>query len=295
MTTGNILFSSRIDDYTEKDLEWLFGPPKCAALESEFGKSPGPEAPRYFVKPLDFLSAQENIIETGVKLVDFDLSFPATSPPKGMLGTQPRFLAPEVAAGFPASTASDVWALGCCIFRIRSGGHLLPDHKLNSSADLLRSVIQILPREKFPPSWCNVLFDNDGEPTDDPNQGKPLWTYESERPLQGLIEYIWDQPENDIVNTSRARQERRRPLQNFSDECTPFSQSYSNIVWKPKATKIDDVHLSNYHDELLEEWPKVSDEETYWLHDLLSRILTYEPSERLTAREILDHPWFRMN
>lgn len=30
-------------------------------------------------------------------------------------------------------------------------------------------------------------------------------------------------------------------------------------------------------------------------YDLLSKIFVYNPTSRLTAREMLDHPWFRLN
>lgn len=85
------------------------------SLEKEASATPGPEAPRYIVKSMDFLSSSSNMIKPDEKLVDFDQCFPISSPPQKLLGTPIDFLAPDVAVGLAAGPASDVWALGCCI------------------------------------------------------------------------------------------------------------------------------------------------------------------------------------
>lgn len=118
VTTANILFGLEdFDRFEEGDIYRLFGQPKTGELETESGETAGPEAPRYIVKALDFLSSPSNIISHDIKLIDFDQCFPVQSPPKEMLGIPPENLAPEVAVGLPAGPPSDVWALGCCFFR----------------------------------------------------------------------------------------------------------------------------------------------------------------------------------
>jgi serine/threonine-protein kinase SRPK3 len=107
VTTANILFSLLdIDRYTENDIYRLFGTPETAPLETHSGKIPGPGAPSYIVRSLDFLSSKESIISKDVGLIDFDQSFPVLSPPENMLGTPIEFLAPEVAVGLNPSPAS---------------------------------------------------------------------------------------------------------------------------------------------------------------------------------------------
>jgi serine/threonine-protein kinase SRPK3 len=122
VTTANILFSLlNIDRYTESDICRLFNIPKTVPLKTESGETPGSEAPSYIVKSLDFLSSKESAISKDVRLIDFDQSFLISSLPKQMLGTPVEFLAPEVAVGLNPSPSSNIWALGCSIFRIRSG------------------------------------------------------------------------------------------------------------------------------------------------------------------------------
>jgi len=77
-----------------------------------------------------------------------------------------EYLAPEVAVGQPASPASDVWALGCSIIRLRAGEGLFSAYDVNSPADLMRSIIQVL--GEVPAAWGDTLFDMDGQPTKDP-------------------------------------------------------------------------------------------------------------------------------
>jgi serine/threonine-protein kinase SRPK3 len=109
------------DRCTENDIYRLFGNPETGNLETESGEIPGPEAPKYIVKALDFLSSDADIISNDISLIDFDQAFLASSAPEKMLATPIEYLAPEVTVGLPASMASDVWAFGCSLVRLRSG------------------------------------------------------------------------------------------------------------------------------------------------------------------------------
>ena len=82
------------------------------------------------------------------------------------------------------------------------------------------------------------------------------------------------------------------------DEHLPFADCFSNMVWNPKAVKIDDVYLYGYDEEwesMREALPKIPPHEAALLYDLLSKIFVYDPTSRPTASEILDHPWFHMD
>ena len=194
------------DRFEEADIYDLFGPPATGELKTESGETPGPEAPRYIVKTVDFLSCPLNIISHDIKLVDFDQCFPVSSPPKRMPGTPVGFLAPEVAAGLAASPASDVWALGCCLFRLRSGvGPFENPYQVTSPVDLVTYIIQTL--GDMPREWQQTLWADEGQPTRDLSKGKPIWKWEDERPLKGLVHQIWDEPEGRVVQTGTARPE----------------------------------------------------------------------------------------
>lgn len=143
--SANILFTvSGLDQYSEHDIYRIFGTPEQQALELESGEPTGPDAPRYIVKALDFLSSNVNLITNNVMVIDFDQSFPVNSPPKELLGTPAEYLSPEVAVGRSAGSASDVWALGCSIFRMRSGETPFSGYEVTSPADLMRVIIRTI-------------------------------------------------------------------------------------------------------------------------------------------------------
>lgn len=266
-------------------------------LETESGDIPGLEAPRYIVRSVDFLSTSSSIIKPDVTLVDFDQCFPSSSPPKKLLGTPLDFLAPEVAVGLAAGPASDVWALGCCIFRLRSGdGPFSNPFEVTSPADLMSYIIHTL-GEDMPRNWQNsILWDSRGMPTKDARKGKPLtlWS-DGERSLHDIIHNIWDEPKGRAVRTGIERSGQNLWLEH---EHKPFHSSWSGMAWNPKAITIDNVYLTGYDDEweiLRGALPKIPDHEAALLYDLLSKIFVYDPARRPTAQEMLDHPWFHLD
>ncbi|KAH7259489.1 kinase-like domain-containing protein [Fusarium redolens] len=251
----------------------------------------GADAPRYIVGNLDFTSAEDLILDD-ICLIDCDQAFLVSAPPKKTLGTPPGFLAPEVAVGKPASPAGDVWALGCTILQIRSGSSPFSIPNVDSPANLLGWVSEYIGR--MPTSWGKPVFDDDGQPTTDTANGEHLGEMlENTRSLRQWISEIWDQPENleELQPTSTAPDR-------VKDENKPYLKCYSNKFWKPTAFRIDDVYLGAYSDKvdkIIESLPKISTQEVELLYDLISKNFVYEPAQRVSARDILAHPWFHID
>lgn len=297
MTTSNIVFTlSDINRFTENDIYRLFGMPETQPLETESGKAAGSEAPKYIVKELDFLSSEENIVSNNVCLIDFDQSFAVSSPPEKMLGTPVEYLAPEVAAGLKASPASDIWALGCCIFRLRSGEGLFSAFDITSPADLLRAIIQAL--GDLPGSWEDTLFDYDGQPTKDTAKGEPLWKFPDKRPIKDRVYMIWDEPKNEHIRVDTAENGPKIEGQVwYEDETEPCPPSFSHMLWKPRGSEVGRryIYSSEDEDETREALPKIPENGASLLYDLLSKIFLYDQQRRISARELLDHPWFHID
>ena len=300
VTPGNILLRivESFDSLQEDEVYRLFGRPITGELETESGQPTGPEAPRYIVKAIDFLSRTKNMIKPDIRLIDFDQCFRTASPPEKLLGTPLEFLAPEVAVGQPASPASDVWALGCCIFRLRSGeGPFSNPFELGSPEDLVNFIIHTLGQE-MPPEWQETTrWDPEGRPTKDRIDGKPheQWWDGPPRSLRELVYNIWDEPEGRAARTGTTRPQKPRVLW---QENQPFAEQFSDMAWNPTAVKVDDVYLSGYNDEwdtVLEVLPKIPEDEAALLYDLLSKIFVLDPNKRLTAEEMLWHPWFHLD
>lgn len=74
-----------------------------------------------------------------------------------------------------------------------------------------------------------------------------------------------------------------------------FPSCFSDMVWNPRAVKVDNVYLSGYDDEwdqLLGALPKIPEYEAALLYDLLSKIFVYDLARCPIAREMLNYPWF---
>lgn len=62
--------------------------------------------------------------EGGAKVLDFGVLAELSRAERGLIGGTPAYLAPERAAGAPATPSTDAYALGCTLFEIVTGGPL---------------------------------------------------------------------------------------------------------------------------------------------------------------------------
>ncbi|RYO91707.1 hypothetical protein DL766_004387 [Monosporascus sp. MC13-8B] len=195
---GALRLTHEFNSYEEGDLLSLFGPPRTAPMRTYSGKPPGPHAPNYIVVPLDFSSSSANVLGREVCVMDFDQSFIATSPPTKRPGIPAKYLAPEVAIGQPLSPASDVWALGCAIFRIRSGDDLFFDYDTDCPADALRQIVKVV--GELPEKWKQTKFDEEGFPVIQGEDGEVFWSLEETQPLDDRVKAIVDEPAGLFIN-----------------------------------------------------------------------------------------------
>ena len=97
--------------------------------------------------PLNFCSSTTNFLSNEICIIDFGQSFTTTDPPSERPGIPAKYLAPEIAVGKPPSPASDIWALGCAIFQIRSSDDdLFFDYNTDCPANALRQIETTLAR-----------------------------------------------------------------------------------------------------------------------------------------------------
>ncbi|KAI1460183.1 kinase-like protein [Annulohypoxylon moriforme] len=304
-TANNIALrlTDKFNSYEEDDLFNLFGRPKTSPLITYSGNPPAPHAPNYNVVPLNFCSANINVLSREICAIDFDQSFTVACTPTERPGIPAKCLAPEVAVGQPPSPASDVWALGCAIFRIRSGFDLFFDYDTDCPADVLRQIVKTM--GELPEKWKQTRFDEDGFPVGEGESGEVFWSLEQTKPLEDRIKAIIDNPASLFINDQGEPLEaadidiRPRTVP-FSDDVgrnVPYSAELDSMVWKPTAICVDGDYFVSYSDEtdaMLEAFPKIAESEASLLLDLLSRIFTYDPEKRIKAEEIVKHPWFHM-
>ncbi|KAK7737083.1 hypothetical protein SLS63_002874 [Diaporthe eres] len=304
-TANNIslALSEEITSYGIDDIYRAFGHPRTAPLGlcNEDDPGPGPHAPQYYVAPLDFFASSANILTKQIRILDFDQCFECDNPPK-RTGIPAKYMAPEVIAGGPPSKASDIWSLGCTIFRLRAGRDIFFDYDTFSPADALQQIHRFL--GDLPDNLAQARFDTEGYPTEDESR-TPLMYFREKSNLRDEIGKIWDEPpslsmrSDGEIDTTVYTQPSAPSDSLFSEEAervTPYPLVYRSMLWKPTAVRVDGTHYIFYEDETSPFWgafPLITNDEAELLGDLLSRIFAYDPSRRPDIQEILGRSWFK--
>ncbi|MCJ1345044.1 hypothetical protein MMC31_003249, partial [Peltigera leucophlebia] len=234
-------------------------------------------------------------------------SFFIKSPPLQQLQYTNYYAAPEVLFGWDADFNSDIWAIGCLIYEMRSGTPLFHLAIQNPPNEALYEIIQVL--GKLPPHWDPVQSNDNGY----------FGRYGSED-LVDKSSQIAKFPLDVIVKDIEAEQVslpkvnvgvkggkpprkgwKKKPV---SSEIRAHIKTNLDIYWKPfpsaRYAGIDDTEGSSRHTKLedamsekMPPLPKISAEESVSLTDLLSRILRYEPGQRISLGDLARHPWLK--
>ncbi|OHF03252.1 methyltransferase domain-containing protein [Colletotrichum orchidophilum] len=149
----------REDARNLEDVSRLFGQPQTYPVRRYSEEPPEPHAPKFIVEAPDLLSYSSNLLSKSICIIDFDHSFTTDSAP-AKLGIPAKYFAPKVAVPEHASVASDVWALGCAIFRVRSGDDDFFDYDINCPADVLRQIVKTI--GGLLKKWKGTRFAEDG-------------------------------------------------------------------------------------------------------------------------------------
>jgi len=88
-----------------------------------------------------------------IMIIDFGISFLRNERSLD-IGTPKAYCAPELFFKEPRSEASDIWALGCTIFEIRTGTLLFRCRGSPTKDQVLMSVVEML--GKLPPEWWDL-------------------------------------------------------------------------------------------------------------------------------------------
>ncbi|KAF4240583.1 hypothetical protein CNMCM6457_007161 [Aspergillus fumigatiaffinis] len=253
-TPSNILLKVEgLDGLPENEVLKILGYPVKVEVFTELGETPSdPTAPKYLVRPVKFRNIPLPYVVDGILLIDFGESYDVTNPPEE-LGIPESYRSPELVLENTPGFGSDLWALGCALFEIRTGRKLFD------------------------------MFDDD----DDSH-------------LFHMVETLGALPEPWWSTTWKHRKEF------FKDEPDLLGQA---VLVDALAKEQSDLSVERPSIELalrrgLHYWDlgpgekfsrEIPPDEIEQLADLLKKILQYEPSRRLTAAEVLEHEWFRLD
>ncbi|KAF4622773.1 hypothetical protein G7Y89_g14253 [Cudoniella acicularis] len=136
-----------------------------------------PNAPQYLVRPINSSKFAPRYLTEEV-CIDFGESYPTSTPPKES-GIPLSYSSPEILFHDPAGIPSDIWALACTLFGIRSGNQLFQG-MFGDTDDILMQMVQLF--GKFPEPWWSSWenrqqwFDCEGNASTYLENGKPTAT-----------------------------------------------------------------------------------------------------------------------
>lgn len=160
LTPANILqHLSGLDGLPEEKVLEVLGKPNTTDVVDAAGQRYQPStAPPYFVYPVSWRSVDKQYFSIRPYVTDFGEAFKCTDPPEE-LGIPPPYRPPELflekdwrnLAGF----STDLWALGCTLFEIRTGRKLFSpfDDDDDSYLDAMVEILGIMPEPWWSTTW----------------------------------------------------------------------------------------------------------------------------------------------
>lgn len=177
-TSSNILLKlANIDKWSVEQIYERLGKPQTRDLAATPGTSPESAMPRYIVNAINMNEIEPQWLSDQIIIIDFGLAFLQDQSSLDM-GTPKSYYAPELLFDDARSVSSDVWALGCALFEIRTGTSLFHYKSRPSRNQILISMVNVL--GDLPERWWSEWEEgrkwykkkmNDGEEHAEPNTG----------------------------------------------------------------------------------------------------------------------------
>lgn len=156
LTPANILLQlANIDEWTEEQIYERLGIPQKEEVIYASSKLPVTDSsfPDYTVAAINMKEVNPKWIANDIMIIDFGIAFLQTAPSFD-LGTPKSYCAPEFLFGCYRSVASDIWALGCTIFEIRTGSRLFKYDGIPRRDEMLIAAVRLL--GTFPDEWWDA-------------------------------------------------------------------------------------------------------------------------------------------
>lgn len=147
-TAANILLQlANIDEWSEEQIHERLGKPQLHEIEHAAplpsGQSDPSSAPKYTIDAIDMKKVDPQFLSDQIMIIDFGIAFPHQEFSYD-IGTPKSYCAPEFLFEGSRSFSSDIWALGCTIFEIRTGSRLFRYSGKPSRNQILIAMVKLL-------------------------------------------------------------------------------------------------------------------------------------------------------
>ncbi|KAI0469835.1 kinase-like domain-containing protein [Xylariaceae sp. FL0804] len=295
---SNILMQlADISNITRDEMVDRLPEPIARRVWTYSGMDTGSMAPKYVVAPVDLsiLGLTEKI-----SVIDFGQSFRVNNPPSRM-GIPMSYGAPEAVFHHSPGPDMDVWSLAITIMKVRVNRHLLADSLATYTKDL-ESILGPLP-EYYRRAYVDNIIKQYGEdgPPDGFLSSLPFFPTGFDDRIRSLLaeEQVFYDLKAESEQDTEGEQENQKGehadlggaaeqklfLRSMIGEEEVFDESES------EDEDLVDREVAKYVEKVF----KLSKEEVIHLGDLITRVVKYDPKERLGIDGLLNHEWFRMS
>lgn len=273
LSTDNILLKVKnLSSWSEEEIYQRFGEPEASeACPTREGESLSSHAPRYQYDHIHFGWCDLDVLEPNVTVADMNEavytgSNPALHSQAESSAANRVYAAPEWWFGVNQkhTKASDIFALACIFFELRTASPLLPAYAMTDGAEVIQLLLGEAPQE-----WKDLQNDRDED------QQVELLSHE-ECGSESLDIKLAAVGKWEPWHYMTSEQRKQHFFDTYDEEERNDPDKDINIE-RDSSTRPPPARLS--------------DEEHHDLKDLLSRMLTYLPEERITIEEVLQHPW----
>ncbi|CAM6004001.1 unnamed protein product [Sphagnum balticum] len=231
-----------------------------------------PTAPQYLVYPISWDSVElsalgTNFITNKACIIDFGESY-EFSDPSPDLGIPQIYCSPEYTLDKKVGIGSDVWALGCTLFEIRTGKRLF-DTFDDDIDEYLCKLAMIL--GKFPEPWWSTTWERRKDFFED-NAGADGRVVEIRREVKS------------------GNAETHHPGREKEPEIVIIQQQEPRSLQDALAPGM--FHKNRHGPGVTQR--NIAQQEIDHFSELLAGIFKYAPEERLTVRDVLAHAWFNL-
>jgi serine/threonine protein kinase len=244
-----------LNGLSEEEIIAILGEPRLnPVLDADSGKEHTlSTAPRYLVYPIAWENIDVKFVLKTAKMIDFGECFHISNPPEDV-GTPGYYRSPELLLDHKFGIPSDLWALACTLFEIRTGRKLFESFD-DDDDEYLEGMCMVLGR--LPEPWWSTTWEARRRCfQDEPDEnGRAIPVDDSQTEIHANVHVSVPQGARSLV-----------------DKLGPG-------LWYMDGPRFNKGIL---------------DEEKLVFADLLGRLLKLEPDERISAQEASQHQWFKM-